>query len=64
VSLLPDMARRADHGRSLVYRPLAKDQPRRTVAVVWHRHHYHSPMARRFMAELRQWALEVQAAEA
>jgi LysR family hydrogen peroxide-inducible transcriptional activator len=63
VSLLPEMARRADHGRSLVYRPLAKDQPRRTVAVVWHRHHYHSPMAKRFLTELRQWAQEAQAPE-
>src|SRR5262249_59650625 len=33
VSILPDMARRADRGHALVYRPLAKDQPRRTVAV-------------------------------
>jgi LysR family hydrogen peroxide-inducible transcriptional activator len=56
ISLLPDMARRADRSRSLVYRPLAKDQPRRTIAVVWHRHHYHSPMAEGFLAELRGWA--------
>jgi LysR family hydrogen peroxide-inducible transcriptional activator len=62
VSLLPDMARRADHGRTLVYRPLAKDPPRRTIAVLWHRHHYHSPMAERFLAELRRWAKEWQRA--
>ena len=60
VSLLPDMARRTDHSRSLVYRPLAKDPPRRTIAVIWHRHHYHSPMAERFLAELRRWAAEMQ----
>jgi LysR family hydrogen peroxide-inducible transcriptional activator len=64
VSLLPDMARRADGSRALVYRPLAKDQPRRTVAVAWHRHHYHSPLAERFLAELRQWAAELRAPEA
>jgi LysR family hydrogen peroxide-inducible transcriptional activator len=63
VSLLPDMARRADRGQTLVYRPLAKDQPRRTVAVVWHRHHYHSPLAEHFLAELRRWAVELQAGE-
>jgi LysR family hydrogen peroxide-inducible transcriptional activator len=56
VSLLPEMARRADRSRALVYRALAKDPVRRTVAVVWHRHHYHSPLAERFLAELRQWA--------
>jgi LysR family transcriptional regulator, hydrogen peroxide-inducible genes activator len=58
VSLLPDMARRADRSRSLVYRTLAKSQPRRTVAVVWHRHHYHSPLAEWFLTDLRQWARE------
>jgi LysR family hydrogen peroxide-inducible transcriptional activator len=58
ISLLPDMARRADRSRTLVYRPIAKDQPRRTIAVVWHRHHYHSPLAQRFLAELRRWAAE------
>jgi LysR family hydrogen peroxide-inducible transcriptional activator len=63
VSLLPDMARRADRGHTLVYRPLSKDQPRRTVAVVWHRHHYHSPLAEQFLAELRRWAVELQAGE-
>ncbi len=61
VSLLPDMARRADRGRGIVYRPLSKDQPRRTIAVAWHKHHYHSPLAERFLAELRQWAVGVQA---
>ena len=40
-----------------------KQSGRRAIAVVWHRHHYHSPMAERFLAELRQWAkgLEKQA---
>ncbi len=56
ISLLPDMARRADRTRAVVYRQLAKEQPRRIVAVVWHRHHYHSPTAERFLNELRQWA--------
>lgn len=58
VSLLPEMARRADRSARLLYRPLAKDQPRRTVAVVWHKHHYHSPMAEHFLTELRLWAAE------
>jgi LysR family transcriptional regulator, hydrogen peroxide-inducible genes activator len=60
VSLLPDMARRADKSRALVYRSLAKEPPRRTIAVISHKHHYHSPMAERFLAELRRWACELQ----
>jgi DNA-binding transcriptional LysR family regulator len=60
VSLLPEMARRADRSRALVYRPLAKEQPRRTIAVIWHKHHYHSPMAERFLEQLRRWAEEAQ----
>jgi LysR family hydrogen peroxide-inducible transcriptional activator len=56
VSLLPDMARRADRGRGIVYRPLVKGEPRRTIAAVWHRHHYHGPLAEQFLAELRAWA--------
>jgi LysR family hydrogen peroxide-inducible transcriptional activator len=56
VSLLPRMACRADRSKTLVYRPLHQSQPHRTVAVIWHRHHYHSPLAERFLAELRQAA--------
>jgi hypothetical protein len=29
--------------------------------VVWHRQHYHSPLAERFLEELRQWAKQQQA---
>jgi LysR family hydrogen peroxide-inducible transcriptional activator len=56
VSILPEMARAADHSRNLIYRPLSEGGPVRTVAVVWHRHHYHSPLAEEFLAGLRQWA--------
>jgi LysR family hydrogen peroxide-inducible transcriptional activator len=56
VSLLPDMACRADHGKQLVYRPLANEEPRRTIAAAWHRHSYHSPAAECFLADLRDWA--------
>jgi LysR family hydrogen peroxide-inducible transcriptional activator len=62
VSLLPDMARRADRGHTLIYRTLVDDQPRRTLAVIWHRHHYHSPAAERFLTGMRAWAAEQQAA--
>jgi LysR family hydrogen peroxide-inducible transcriptional activator len=56
VSLLPDMARRADRSNRLVYRSLANDESRRTVAAIWHRHSYHSPAAECFLADLRAMA--------
>jgi LysR family hydrogen peroxide-inducible transcriptional activator len=56
VSILPEMARAADRSGKLVYRPLADDGPRRTIAVICHRHYYHSPLAEEFLSSLRQWA--------
>jgi LysR family hydrogen peroxide-inducible transcriptional activator len=58
ISLLPDMARRSDRGHVLIYRALAGDQPRRTIAAIWHRH-YHSPLAEHFLAVVRRWAAEL-----
>ena len=60
VSLLPDMARRADSSHTLVYRRLTKEQPQRTIAVVWHKHHYHSALAEHFLTQLRQSAMAMQ----
>jgi LysR family hydrogen peroxide-inducible transcriptional activator len=62
ISLLPEMARRADRGSRLVYRSLADDPPTRTIAAVWHRHRYHSTAAERFLARLRELAGGLQAA--
>jgi LysR family transcriptional regulator, hydrogen peroxide-inducible genes activator len=53
VSLLPAMAQRADRDRKRVYRTLAGDEPRRTIAVMSRLHGYHSPTAERFLARLR-----------
>lgn len=55
ISLLPEMARRADKSGSIIYRPLAEPQPERKLAVVWHKHYFHSPLAHKFLAELRLW---------
>ena len=57
ISLLPEMARQADHS-GIVYRPLSGDQPRRTIGVVWHRHYFHSPLAAKYLVHLRRWAKE------
>ena len=42
---------------------LAPEQPTRTIAVIWHRHRYHSHAAERFLAGLRELAGEFQALE-
>jgi LysR family hydrogen peroxide-inducible transcriptional activator len=56
ISLLPEMACRADYGKRLVYRRVAHGQSQRTIAAVWHRHSYHSPAADGFLASLRDSA--------
>ena len=56
ISLLPEVARSSDRSHKLVYRELAQDEPRRTLAVVWHKHRYRSPLAEHFLAAVRQWA--------
>lgn len=60
ISLLPDMARRDEKQPRLTYRTLSKEVPERTIAVAWHRHHYHSPLAEQLLAELRNWAVAFQ----
>jgi LysR family hydrogen peroxide-inducible transcriptional activator len=56
VSLLPDMACRADQGNRLAYRSLADEGSHRTIAAVRHRHSYHGPAAACFLAALRESA--------
>jgi LysR family hydrogen peroxide-inducible transcriptional activator len=49
ISLIPEMARTTDAGTKKVYRHLVDGEPTRTVAAVWHRNRYRSPMAERFL---------------
>jgi LysR family hydrogen peroxide-inducible transcriptional activator len=58
ISLLPAMAQRADRGNRLAYRVLADEKPARTVAVITHRHRYHSAAAEQFLGRLRELAAE------
>jgi LysR family hydrogen peroxide-inducible transcriptional activator len=60
VSLLPDMARRVDHDKRRVYRPVADHKPERTIGVIWRQRRYHSPTAERFLERLRQLPSELQ----
>ncbi len=54
VSFVPQMAVRRDPG--LVFRSIAGDPPTRTLAVVWSKLRYRSPLFNRFVAALAQRA--------
>ena len=54
VSLLPEMARGSDPANARSYRLLADGKPTRTIAAVWHRRRYHSPVAGWFLDALRK----------
>jgi LysR family transcriptional regulator, hydrogen peroxide-inducible genes activator len=54
ISLIPEMARRADATHSRSYRLLADGKPTRTIAAIWHKHRYHSPVAEWFLEMLRR----------
>jgi len=49
VSLLPEMACRDGRDHGIVYKTLAGQQPKRTIAAVWRQGRYRSPLAERFV---------------
>jgi LysR family hydrogen peroxide-inducible transcriptional activator len=53
VSLVPAMACAADHGKVCTYRSLAGARPTRTLALVWDKRRYHSPLVEQFLEALR-----------
>ena len=62
VSLLPAMTRHTD-GKQRTYRLLSSTQPTRTIAVIWHRHRYHSLAEHQFLAEVRAAARELESGD-
>jgi LysR family hydrogen peroxide-inducible transcriptional activator len=54
VSLVPEMAARADGNAGRVYRPIAGAKPTRTVAVGWNPHRYQTKLMKRFVVALRE----------
>lgn len=53
ISLIPEMARHGDMGKKKTYRALSPTSPTRTIAAIWHRRRYRSPMAERFLKMLK-----------
>jgi LysR family transcriptional regulator, hydrogen peroxide-inducible genes activator len=58
VSLIPQMAVKADHSQHTKYRSLAGEKPERTIAMIWRKNRYHSPAVERFIATLRDYAAD------
>lgn len=53
VSLIPEMAARADTSKHRVYRPIAGEKPTRTLAIAWTEHRYQTKLVKRFAEVLR-----------
>lgn len=54
VSLVPEMAARAYRHKLLHYRPVRGARPERTLAMIWHRHRYMSPLVRGLIEIVRE----------
>lgn len=56
VSLIPEMAAALDRSKQRIYRSLSGRQPKRTLAMIWHKHRYQSPNVKRFIDTLKTYA--------
>jgi LysR family hydrogen peroxide-inducible transcriptional activator len=56
ISLIPAMACDVDRGKRCRYRSLAGTRPTRTLALIWHRLRYQSPLVVQFIEALRAYA--------
>ena len=54
ISLVPQMAARADKSKRIVYRTLSGPKPSRTLAMIWHRHRYVSPLVKGLIDVVRR----------
>ena len=54
VSLIPEMAKKADHSKKRAYRSLSGSKPTRTIVVVWNKLRYQSPLVRAFVETLKE----------
>ena len=54
ISLIPAMAMKSDKGKRIHYRSLAGKTPMRTVAMIWCKKRYQSPIMQAFIGTLRE----------
>ncbi len=58
VSLIPEMAAAVDSSKKRIYRSMSGVKPTRTLAIIWHKHRYQSPLVKKFIDELQSFALQ------
>jgi len=56
ISLIPQMAVDVDKSRRRRYRSLSGDKPFRTIAMIWKKHRYQSPLVLQFLETVREEA--------
>lgn len=56
ISLVPEMAARADKSKQIIYRRVSGTKPSRTLAMIWHKHRYVSPLAKGLIEIVRRGA--------
>lgn len=56
ISLVPEMAARADKSKKILYRHVSGATPSRTLAMVWHKHRYIGPLAKGLIEIVRREA--------
>jgi len=54
VSLIPEMAASVDRTKQRKYRSLSGIKPTRTLAMIWHKHRYQSPLVNQFINTIRE----------
>ncbi len=62
ISLIPEMAARANSVDGVRYRELHDARPTRTLAAVWHKHRFQSGLARGWLELLRKWEVATRTA--
>lgn len=61
ISLIPEMAAEVDRSKRRNYRSLSGAKPTRTIAAIWHKHRYESPLAGQFITMLRETKVHTKA---
>ena len=59
ISLIPEMAARVDQSKQRLYRSLYGVKPTRTLAMIWNKHRYQSPLVKNFIEMLQDDVLSI-----
>jgi DNA-binding transcriptional LysR family regulator len=57
ISLVPEMASKGDRSKLVRYRSISGVKPERTLAMIWHKHRYESPLVKGLIEIVRREAV-------